>query len=67
MDFATQGEWGWTDRTVQVEQSSSPAKPGRRLRVCPTWATGAVCVCTSAGGPDQVFRLRDNRRRRWMH
>ena len=31
MDFATQGEWGWSDRTVQSNSSCSLAKPGRRL------------------------------------
>ena len=56
MTFATEGEWGWTDRTVQ---SNSPAvwqNPGGGFAVCPTWTNKLTCIPT-AGGPDQVYRI----------
>jgi len=57
MDFATQGEWGWTDRTVQSNNPAAWQNPGGGFGVCPTWAPKlAVCVPT-AGGPDQVYRI----------
>ncbi len=57
MDFATQGEWGWTDRTVQSNSPAAWQNPGGGFGVCPTWAPKlAVCVPT-AGGPDQVYRI----------
>ena len=57
MDFATQGEWGWTDRTVQSNSPAAWQNPGGGFGVCPTWAPKlAVCIPT-AGGPDQVYRI----------
>src|SRR5204862_5713388 len=57
MDFATQGEWGWTDRTVQSNGPAAWQNPGDGFGVCPTWAPKlAVCVPT-ASGPDQVYRI----------
>ena len=58
MDFATQGEWGWTDRTVQSNLGSGLAEPGRRLRMSALtgYQSWRVCVPT-ASGPDQVYRI----------
>jgi hypothetical protein len=57
MDFATQGEWGWTDRTVQSNNPAAWQNPGGGFGICPTWAPKlAVCVPT-ASGPDQVYRI----------
>ena len=57
MTFATQGEWGWTDRTVQSNNPAAWQNPGGGFGVCPTWAPKlAVCVPT-ASGPDQVYRI----------
>jgi N-acetylneuraminic acid mutarotase len=57
MDFATQGEWGWTDRTVQSNNPAAWQNPGGGFGVCPTWAPKlAVCIPT-ASGPDQVYRI----------
>jgi hypothetical protein len=57
MTFGTQGEWGWTDRTVQSNNPAAWQNPGGGLGVCPTWAPKlAVCIPT-ASGPDQVYRI----------
>ena len=57
MDFGTQGEWGWTDRTVSLITPAAWQNPGGGFGVCPTWVPKlAVCIPT-AGGPDQVYRL----------
>jgi len=56
MDFATQGEWGWTDRTVQSNGPAAWQNPGGFFGVCPTWTAKLTCIPT-ASGPDQVFRL----------
>ena len=56
MDFATQGEWGWTDRTVQSNNPAAWQNPGGGLLVCPTWGVRTTCV-GDAGAPDQVYRI----------
>jgi hypothetical protein len=57
MTFGTQGEWGWTDRTVLSNNPAAFQNPGGGLGVCMTWMPKqAVCIPT-AGGPDQVYRI----------
>ncbi len=56
MTFATQGEWGWTDRTVQSNNTAAWQNPGGGFGVCPSWTRKLTCIPT-ASGPDQVFRL----------
>ena len=56
MDFTGNGQWGWTDRTVQSNQGAAWQNPGGGFGVCPTWTRKPTCIPT-AGGPDQVFRL----------
>jgi len=57
MTFATQGEWGWTDRTVQSNSPAAWQNPGGSFGVCMTWGQrGATCGIDS-GVPDQVFRI----------
>ena len=57
MTFGTQGEWGWTDRTVQSNSPAAWQNPGGGFGICPTWMPKlAVCIPT-AGGPDQVYRI----------
>jgi len=56
MDFGTQGEWGWSDRTVQSNSPAAWQNPGGGFGICPTWTTKTVCIPT-AGGPDQVYRI----------
>src|SRR6516162_4460538 len=53
MTFATQGEWGWTDRTVQSNSPAAWQNPGGGFAICPTWTNKLTCIPT-AGGPDQV-------------
>jgi hypothetical protein len=56
MTFTGNGQWGWTDRTVQSNQGAAWQNPGGGFGVCPTWARKTICIPT-AGGPDQVYRL----------
>ena len=56
MDFATQGEWGWTDRTVQSNSPAAWQNPGGGFGLCPSWTSKLICIPT-AGGPDQAFRI----------
>jgi len=56
MTFGTQGEWGWSDRTVQSNNSAAFQNPGGGLGVCPTWTAKLTCIPT-ATGPDQVYRI----------
>ena len=56
MDFTGNGQFGWTDRTVQSNQGAAWQNPGGGFGVCPTWTRKPTCIPT-AGGPDQVYRL----------
>jgi len=56
MTFATQGEWGWTDRIVQSNNPAAWQNPGGGLACGPTWVPKLTCI-TTAGGPDQVYRI----------
>src|SRR5581483_3202361 len=54
--FATEGQWGWSDRTVLSNGPAVWQNPGGGFGVCPSWTLKTVCIPT-AGGPDQVYRL----------
>jgi hypothetical protein len=58
LDFNGGGQWGWQIRTVQ---SGSPAKwrnPGGGFATaCSAFATRTTCIPSSAGNPDQSFRI----------
>src|SRR6266536_4447517 len=56
MTFGTQGEWGWTNRTVQSNQGAAWQNPGGGFGICPTWTRMTICVPT-ASGPDCVYRI----------
>src|SRR5262245_8153138 len=56
MTFTGNGQWGWTDRTVQSNQGAAWQNPGGGFGVCPTWTRKTICIPT-AGGPDNVYRL----------
>src|SRR5436190_11699626 len=56
MTFSPNGEWGWTDRTVQSNSPAAWQNPGGGFGMCPTWTVKTICIPT-AGGPDQVYRL----------
>jgi hypothetical protein len=54
--FAIEGQWGWSDRTVQSNGPAAWQNPGGGFGICPAWTVKTVCIPT-AGGPDQVYRL----------
>ena len=56
MTFGTEGEWGWTDRTLQSNSPAAWQNPGGGFAICPTWTNKLTCIPT-AGGPDQVYRI----------
>ena len=56
MTFGTQGEWGWTDRTVQANQGAAFRNFGGGFGCGTDWVRKPVCVPT-ASGPDQVYRI----------
>src|SRR6266508_917026 len=56
MTFVPNGEWGWTDRTVQANNGAAWQNPGGGFGICPTWTRKLICIPT-AGGPDQVYRI----------
>src|SRR6516162_3291264 len=57
MTFNPNGEWGWTDRTVLSNNPAAWQNPGGGFGICPTWAPKQSTCITTAGGPDQVYRL----------
>ena len=50
------GQWFWTDRTVQANSPAVWQNPGGGFGVCPTWALRTTCVGDESA-PDQMFRL----------
>ena len=56
MTFIPNGEWGWTDRTLQSNNPAAWQNPGGGFAVCPTWGLRTTCVGDPTA-PDQVFRL----------
>ena len=56
MTFGTQGEWGWTDRTVQSNNGAAFRNPGGAFGCGTNWVRKPVCVPTTSG-PDQVYRI----------
>jgi hypothetical protein len=59
MTFVTQGEWGWTDRTLQSNSAAAWQNPGGDFGGCLTWAAKLTCPlpAPTPGGPDQVYRI----------
>src|SRR4051812_9691281 len=56
MTFGTQGEWGWTDRTVQSNNGAAFRNAGGGFACGTAWVRKPVCVPTTSG-PDQVYRI----------
>jgi hypothetical protein len=50
------GQWGWTERTVQANSPAAWQNPGGGFGVCPTWDVRTTCLGASAA-TDQMFRL----------
>ena len=55
MPFDPNGQWGWTERTVQSNSPAAWQNPAGGFGVCLTWDVRTTCL--GAGGPDQLFRL----------
>jgi hypothetical protein len=55
MPFDPNGQWGWTERTVQANSPAAWQNPGGGFGVCLSWDVRTTCL--GAGGPDQMFRL----------
>jgi hypothetical protein len=55
MTFGTQGEWGWTDRTVQANSGAAFRNPGGAFGCGTGWVRKPTCVPTT--DPDQVYRI----------
>jgi hypothetical protein len=56
MSFDPNGQWGWTDRTVQTNSPAAWQNPAGGFGICPTWDLRTTCVGDPAA-PDQMFRL----------
>ncbi len=55
MIFDPNGQWGWTERTVQANSPAAWQNPAGGFGVCPTWDVRTTCL--GPGDPDQMFRL----------
>jgi hypothetical protein len=55
MSFDPNGQWGWTERTVQANSPAAWQNPGGGFGLCPTWDVRTICL--GAGDPDELFRL----------
>jgi hypothetical protein len=55
-NFSPNGEWGWTDRTVQSNAGAAWQNPGGAFGLCTTWTRATSCIAGKTA-PDQVFRL----------
>ena len=55
MTFSSQGEWGWTDRTVQANSGAAFRNPGGAFGCGTNWVRKPTCVPTT--DPDQVYRI----------
>jgi hypothetical protein len=56
-DFATTGQWGWTNRTVQSNQGAAWRNPPGGFGICMNWDKRSICTSSPAGENDQMFRL----------
>jgi len=50
------GQWGWTERTVQANSPAAWQNPGGGFGVCPTWDLRTTCLGGPAP-PEKMFRL----------
>src|SRR5262249_10063134 len=57
--FGTEGQWGWTDRTVQSNNGAAWQNPGGGFGICQSWGRrGDPAGCNiDPGVPDQVYRI----------
>jgi hypothetical protein len=53
------GDWWWTDRTVQTNSPAAWQNPNGGSGRCPTWGVRSTClVFGDPAAPDQAFRLK---------
>ena len=57
MNFTPNGQWGWTDRTVQSNSAAAWQNPGGGFGVCTTWGTRHTTCAIDPGVPDQCYSL----------
>jgi hypothetical protein len=57
MTFATEGQWGWTDRIVQSNSPAAWQNPGGGFGICQTWGRRGDTCGMDPGVPDQVYRI----------
>ena len=57
LDAGTDGQWGWTDRTVQSNDVAAWQNPGGGFGVCANWDDLATCLGGQADGTDFVYLL----------
>ncbi len=57
MTFGTQGEWGWSNRTVTSYNAAAWQNPGGGLGVCRSWSRRGATCGTDPSEPDQMYRL----------
>src|SRR5437764_348940 len=57
MTYGTQGEWGWSNRTVTSYNAAAWQNPGGGLGVCPSWSRRGATCGTDPSEPDQMYRL----------
>jgi hypothetical protein len=55
--FDPNGQWGWTDRTVQANSPAAWQNPAGGFGICPTWDLRTTCLGLEPTAPDQMFRL----------
>ena len=57
MTYGTQGQWGWSNRTVTANNPAAWQNPGGGLGVCPSWSRRGATCGVDPDEPDQMFRL----------
>jgi hypothetical protein len=57
MIYGTQGQWGWTNRTVTSYNAAVWRNPGGSLGSCRAWGRRGATCGIDASAPDQVYRL----------
>jgi hypothetical protein len=57
MIYDSQGQWGWSDRTVTSHNAAVWQNPGGSLGSCRTWGRRGATCGIDPSAPDQVYRL----------
>ena len=57
MDFSPNGQWGWTDRTVQSNSGAAWENPGGGFGTACTPSWGRKTTCVPTVDPDNLYQL----------